>query len=63
MVDIPSVFWLAITGVQILVGESHILGVQLVDEFGIGTMCHLVDNSFEALSHSGHCYHQDWLKG
>jgi len=62
-VDIPSVFWLMNTGVQIFVGEIPILGLQHVDKFEIGSMCHLVDNTFEGLSHSRHCNHQNGLKG
>ena len=61
--DVPLVFWLVNTGVQILVGEIHIFGVQQVDNFLIGSMCHLVDNTFEGLSHSGHCHDQNWFKG
>jgi len=39
-VDIPSVFRLINTGVPILVGEIGIFGVQPVDEFEIGSVCH-----------------------
>jgi len=63
MVDIPSVFRRINTVVQILVGETNIYGVQQVDQFEIGSMCHLVDDSLEGLCHSGHCDHQDQLMG
>jgi hypothetical protein len=63
MVDIPSVFWLNNTGVRILKGETRIFCVKSVDEFEIGSLCHLRDNTCEGLSLSGHCYHQDWFKG
>jgi len=62
-VDIPSVFRLINTGVQLLMGEIRIFGVQQVDEFEIGSMCHLIDNSFERLCHSEHCHHKDRFKG
>jgi hypothetical protein len=62
-VDNRSVFWLINTGVQILVGKILNFGVQQVHEIEIGSMCHLVDNTFEGLSDSAHCYHQDCLKG
>jgi len=61
--NIPSVFWLVNTGVKILVGEIRIFGVQYVDEFEIGSMCHLVNTTIERHRHSGHCYHQHWFKG
>ena len=62
-VDIPSVFWLVNTGVQILMGEICIFGEQQVDKFEISSMCHLVHNTCEGLRHSRHCYHQDSLMG
>jgi len=60
-VDIPWVFRLINTIIQILVGEICIFGIQLVDESQIGSMCHLVDDSLECLCHSGHCDHHDWF--
>jgi len=62
-VDIPLVFGLVNTGVQFLVGEIRIFGLQQVDQFEIGSMCHLIDDSLESLCHSGHCNHLDWFKG
>jgi len=62
-VDIPSVFRLVNTGVEILVGEIRIFGVQQVDQFEFGSMCHLVDDGLKGLCHSGHGNHQDWFKG
>jgi hypothetical protein len=62
-VDIPSVFRLINTGIQILVGEICIFSVQQADLFEFGSMCHLVDDSLKGLCHSGHCDHQDWFKG
>ena len=61
--DIPSVFRLINTAVLILVGEMFIFRVQQVAEFQIGSMCHLIDDSLEGVSHSGHCNDQDWFKG
>jgi len=61
--DIPSVFRLVNTGVQILRGEICIFSVQQVDEFEICSTCHLVDDSLEGICHSGHCDQQDWLIG
>jgi len=62
-VDIPSDFRLINTGIQILVGEIRIDGGQPVDEFEIGSICHLVDDSLEGLFDSGHCDPQDWFMG
>jgi len=62
-VDIPSVLRLVDAGVQILVGEIRIFGVQQVDEFEIGSMCHHVNDSLESFCHSGHCDYQDWFMG
>jgi hypothetical protein len=62
-VDVPSVFQLVNIGVQNLLGEIRIFGMPQVDEFEIGSMCHLVDDTFEGLSHTGHCYHHEWFKG
>jgi len=61
--DIPTVLWRINTGVEILVGEIHIFGVQHVPESEISCMCHLFDDSLEGLSDSGHCNHQDWFGG
>jgi hypothetical protein len=61
-VDIPSVFGLVNTGVQILVREIRIFRVQQVNEFEISSICHLVDVTLERLCNTGHCYHQDWFK-
>jgi len=62
-VDIPLVFGLVNAGVQILVGEIRIFGVQQVDQFEIGSMCHLINDSLEGLCNSGHCDYQDWFMG
>jgi len=62
-VDIPSVFRLFNTGVQILVGEIRFLGVQRVDQFEFSSMFHLVDDGLKGLCHSGHGNRQDWFKG
>jgi hypothetical protein len=62
-VDIQFVFGLVNTGVQILVGKIRIFGVQRIDKFDIGSMCHVIKNTFEGLSHSKHCYHRDWFRG
>ena len=61
--DIPSDVRLVNTGVQIIVGEIRIFGVQQVDQFEIGSMCHLVDDSRESLCYSGHCDYQDSFMG
>ena len=61
--DIPSVFQLVNTSVQILMGEIRIFGVQYVDDFEIDFMCHVVDDTFAGLSHLGHSYYHDWFKG
>jgi len=63
MVDDLSDFCLLKTGVQIVVGESRIVGVQQVDLFEIGPMYHLVDDILEGVCHSGHCNHHDRSKG
>jgi len=63
MVDIPSVFWLINTGVQILVGEIGIFRMQQVYEFEFGSNCYLVNDTPECLYHSRHCDHQDWFQG
>ena len=57
--DIPSVFRLINTGVQILIGDICIFGVQQIDEFEIGSMCHLINDSLERLCHSRHYHHKD----
>jgi len=57
MVDTPSVFQLINTGVQILMGEFPIFSVKQVDQFEIGSMCHLVDDSLQGLCHSALCNH------
>jgi hypothetical protein len=51
-VDIPSVFGLINAGIQILVREILISGVQQVDQFEIGSICHLVNDSLAVLCHS-----------
>jgi len=56
-------FRLVYAGVQILVGEIRIFGVEQVAQFEIGSMCHLVDDSLERLCKSGHCDSQDWFMG
>jgi len=62
-VDIGSVFQLIKAAVQILMGVIPIFGVQQVDKFEIGSMCHLVDDSLEGLCHSRHCDHHGWFMG
>jgi hypothetical protein len=62
-VDIPSVFRYVDAGVQILVGNIRIFGVQQVEKFEIGSMCHLVDGSLEGFYHPSHCDYQDWVMG
>jgi len=62
-VEIPSVFRLINTGIQILVCEIRIFGVQQDDKFEIGAMCHLINDSLEGLCHYGHCNHHEWLMG
>jgi hypothetical protein len=62
-VDIPLVFGIINTGVEILVGEMPILRLQKVLDFEIGLMCHLVDVSLEGVCHSRHCNYHDWLMG
>jgi len=36
--------------------------MQQVNEFEIGSICHLADDTFEPLCNSGHCYHKIGLK-
>lgn len=63
IVDIPSGFCLINTGVQFLVGHNFIFGVQQVNEFQIGSICQLVDETCESHCSSGHCHHRDQLEG
>jgi len=63
MVDVPSVFWLVRTGVQILEGEIRIFHVQQVDEFEICCKCHLINETLERLCNSQHCHHQVGSRG
>jgi len=62
-VHIPSVLRLVNTGIQILVDKICIFVMEHVGQFEISSMCHLVDDTLESPSHSGHCNHQDWLIG
>jgi len=48
-VDMSSIFMLVNTGVQILVGEIRIFGLEYVDQFEIGSMCHLIDDTSDSL--------------
>jgi hypothetical protein len=51
------------TGVRILVGVICIFGCQQVEQFEIGSICYLVEDSLEGLCHSGHCNQQKLFKG
>jgi len=62
-VEIPVVFQLVNTDVQILMGEIGIFGKQQVHRFEIGSMPHLINESLDCLFHSGSCNHQDWFRG
>jgi len=62
-VDIPLVFVLINTAVQILVGEICIFDMLQINQFEISSMCHLIDDSPEGLCHCRHCTHHDWFKG
>jgi len=57
--DIPSVFGVMKTGVQILMVEIHIFGVQQVNDYEICCKCHLVDDTLECRCNCSHCHHQD----
>jgi len=63
MADIPSVIRLINTAVQILVGEIGIFSMQHVDQFEIGSLCHLVNDNLDGLCHFRRCDHKDWFKG
>jgi len=61
-VNIPSVFWLVGTGVEILMGEIHIFPMQQSHQGEISSIGYLIDDSHECLCFSGHCDLNEWVK-
>ena len=62
-VDIPSAFRLINCCVWIPVGETRMFWEQRVNEFYIGSVCNLINDTLQHLCDPRHCHHQAWFKG
>jgi len=63
MVFVQSLFRFVNTGVQILIGEIDIFGVEQVNEFKIVSIYHFINNNCDNLCHSRHYGHQGYFMG